>query len=308
MEILRVSPFADITRTFVVPEGYSNVDVYVTVTDTSDMSSQVSSYVSVSAGYEIGITLPGSYDNSYRVEITTPGEGTSVTYLADETYDLIRPYVDPESLATTGTATEIAEYRIYEVFARSLIDTYINSDFNNQKLVIQGSGQGSDYFPLWKKANRVLKVYENNVLIYDYQNASEYESEFKISVDSTAILRTESDQVNRAESAYLEFPFAGGDIVYGSYTTSVFPKGYDYIFVLDAGYKTIPSDVEIATKMLIEDIKCGKLEYYKRYTTNYSTDQYKIQFDKTMVEGTGNLLVDKILEKYVVSIVKPGLI
>ena len=38
------------------------------------------------------------------------------------------------------------------------------------------------------------------------------------------------------------------------------------------------------------------------------SDAIRIQFDKTMFNGTGNFLVDKILEKYVKTIVKPGII
>ena len=87
-----------------------------------------------------------------------------------------------------------------------------------------------------------------------------------------------------------------------------FSEGTDYIILLETGYKVVPYDIQDATKMLINDIKCGKLDYYKRYVTSYNTDQFRIQFDKTMFNGTGNFLVDKILEKYVKTIVKPGII
>jgi hypothetical protein len=60
--------------------------------------------------------------------------------------------------------------------------------------------------------------------------------------------------------------------------------------------------------MLIEDIKCGKIDYYKRYVTSYSTDQFRIQFDKTVLDGTGNMLVDKILDKYKKSITRIGIL
>ena len=60
--------------------------------------------------------------------------------------------------------------------------------------------------------------------------------------------------------------------------------------------------------MLIEDIKCGKLDYYKRYITSYNTDLFKIQFDKSMFDGTGNYIVDKILEKYEFNITRPGVL
>jgi hypothetical protein len=60
--------------------------------------------------------------------------------------------------------------------------------------------------------------------------------------------------------------------------------------------------------MLIEDIKCGKLDYYKRYVTSYSTDQFKLQFDKAMLNGTGNILVDKIIDKYITDYKRPGVL
>jgi hypothetical protein len=60
--------------------------------------------------------------------------------------------------------------------------------------------------------------------------------------------------------------------------------------------------------MLIYDIKCGKLDYYKRYVKNYSTDQFKIQYDERLIDGTGNILVDKILDKYKETIIRPGVL
>ena len=88
----------------------------------------------------------------------------------------------------------------------------------------------------------------------------------------------------------------------------IFPRGFDYLFITDAGYKAIPPDVELAAELLINDLKCGKLDYYKKFITSYGTDNFKIQFDKRMLDGTGNLIVDKILDNYVVNITKPGLI
>jgi hypothetical protein len=60
--------------------------------------------------------------------------------------------------------------------------------------------------------------------------------------------------------------------------------------------------------MLIDDIKCGRLDYYKRYVKNYSTDQFKIEYGKGFTEGTGNILVDKILDKYKETIIRPGVL
>jgi len=54
--------------------------------------------------------------------------------------------------------------------------------------------------------------------------------------------------------------------------------------------------------LLVEDIKCNNLDYAGRYIKDYNTDQFKIKFDDRVFEGTGNMIVDKILSKYAKSI------
>jgi ribosome biogenesis GTPase A len=103
-------------------------------------------------------------------------------------------------------------------------------------------------------------------------------------------------------------PIARGDYIYDNRNRGTFTKGSDYLFVLDEGFRAIPPDVERAATLLIDDLKCGKLDYYQKYVTSYNTDQYRIQFDKKMLEGTGNLIVDKILDKYMKSITKVGVL
>jgi hypothetical protein len=306
MEILRVPPYDDIVVNFVVPLGYEDADIYARVTDMADLSVQVLEFLGWSTGDNINIYLPGRYDNNYRVEIYKISEGEELIH--EEFYELIRPYVDPNTLATT--ASEIAEYKILELVARSMIDTFVPEGFYNKKITVVGTGNGSDYFSLWEKVYRVFKVYENNVLVYDRSNPDLNEFQYVITPDKTAIQRVPEGilDLNRYESTAQKLPVASGDLGYYGYEGISFPSGYDYTFVVDQGYLKVPDDVEYAAKLLIEDLKCGKLDYYKRYVTAYNTDQFRIQFDKAMLGGTGNFLVDKILDKYVKTIVKPGVI
>jgi hypothetical protein len=306
MEILRVPPYGSVLVNFVVPSSYTDVDIYARVTDMADLSVQVLEFLESSTGDSINISLPGRYDNNYRVEIFTIGEGEELIH--EEFYELIRPYADPNTLGTT--ASEIAEYKILELVARSMIDTFVPEGFYNKKITIVGTGNGSDYFPLWEKVYRVFKVYENNVLVYDRSNPDIYDYQYVITSDKTAIQRVAEGVLdfNRYESTAQNLPVASGDLGYYGYEGIAFPSGYDYTFVVDHGYLRVPDDVEYAAKLLIEDLKCGKLDYYKRYVTAYNTDQFRIQFDKAMLGGTGNFLVDKILDKYVKTIVKPGVI
>ena len=304
MEILRVPPYDDILVNFVVPSGYENTDIYTRVTDMADLSVMTLDFNSWSTGDTITIQLPGRYDNNYRLEIFTIGQGEELIH--EEYYELIRPYVDPNTLGTT--ASEIAEYTTLELVARSMIDTFVPEGFYNKKVTVLGTGNGSDYFPLWEKVYRVFKVYENNVLVYDRSTPDLNISEYSITPDRTAIQKVYVGELNRYEATGPNLVIGRGDIAdYGAVGTA-FPVNYDYTFLVDYGYITVPADIEYATKLLIEDLKCGKLDYYKRYVTAYNTDQFRIQFDKTMLSGTGNFLVDKILEKYVKTIVKPGII
>jgi hypothetical protein len=304
MEILRVPPYDDIFVNFVVPSGYENADIYTRVTDMADLSVMTLDFNSWSTGDTITIQLPGRYDNNYRLEIFTIGEGEELIH--EEYYELIRPYVDPNTLGST--ASEIAEYTTLELVARSMIDTFVPEGFYNKKVTVLGTGNGSDYFPLWEKVYRVFKVYENNVLVYDRSTPDLNMYEYSITADKTAIQKVQIDEFNRYEAAAPNLPIGRGDLGYYGYEGIGFPQGYDYTFLVDYGYITVPADIEYATKLLIEDLKCGKLDYYKRYVTAYSTDQFKLQFDKAMLSGTGNFLVDKVLEKYVKTIVRPGLI
>lgn len=304
MEILRVPPYDDIIVNFVVPSGYSDADIYARVTDMADLSVEVLEFLEWSTGDSINISLPGRYDNNYRVEIFTIGEGEELIH--EEYYELIRPYVDPNTLGTT--ASDISEYTVLELVARSIIDTFVAEGFYNKKITIVGTGNGSDYFSLWDKAYRVFKVYENNELVYDRSTPNTNKYEYVITADKTAIQKVYPGQLNRYESTGPNLIAGRGDLGYYGYEGTGFPSNYDYTIVVDQGYLTVPADIEYASKLLIEDLKCGKLDYYKRYVTAYNTDQFRIQFDKTMFNGTGNFLVDKILEKYVKTITKPGII
>ena len=302
MEVMRVPPYP-ITTTWILPiANYTYIQYVEDLVDHSVIETEVTSDENGIVEYTLPLDKV-QYDRKFYIKFyDTEHEHT----LYEENLDIIRPYVNASKLGTT--ASEISEYRMLELVSRSIVDTIIPNGFYNYKKIVQAVGQGSDYFPLWYDTNKVLKVYENNVLVYDVETPEENIYDYIVTLDNSAIQRVIIDQYNRAEISPPNLPVGRGDLGYYGYQSVAFPSGYDYTFILDSGYKTIPSDVEYATKTLMEDIKCGKLDYYKRYVTAYNTDQFRIQFDKSVLNGTGNMLVDKILDKYANTILKPGLI
>jgi hypothetical protein len=221
------------------------------------------------------------------------------------------------------TASEVAEYAKYERIARAIIDS-VTGGFYYKVEWLDQTGQGTDYLPIWERVYKILKAYENSLLVYDASLASPVLGEwvYELTKDKTAIMKnTETPGMigNRSEQKSLTINTASSDSfnvydtdysenAYTFSTGAAFPEGWDYLFLLESGYKVIPHDIYEAALMLIDDIKCGKIDYYKRYVTSYNTEQFRIQFDKTVLDGTGNMLVDKILDKYKKSITRIGIL
>lgn len=302
MEVLRVPPYP-LTTTWNLPDA--NYDYIVYVEDLVDHSIEETDITSDSNGV-VTYTLPITkvqFDRQFLIRFYD-SEHEHIIY--ESNLDVVRPYADPNTLGVT--ASEIADYKKHELIARAIIDSYTQIGFYNHKSILQVQGNGLDYMPVWRDANRVLKVYENNVLIYDIDTPDENVFDYKVTLDNSAIIKVFTGQTDIISTQRPQLPISRGDYVYDSRNYGTFVRGSDYLFVLDEGFRAIPPDVEKAAVMLIDDLKCGKLDYYQKYVTSYNTDQYRIQFDKKMLEGTGNLIVDKILDKYMKSITKVGIL
>lgn len=301
MEVLRIPPYPIVTS-WDVPEPNTAYTIYIE--DLVDHSYE-NVAVTSSADSKVEYIIPRSkaqFDRTFLFQIKDETEEIVV----DSNLDVLRPYIDYRNLGQT--ASEIQEYKMLELVARSIIDSIVSDGFYNNKHIVQTVGLGSDYFPVWEELNRVLKVYENNVLVYDIDDPTVGDYQYVVTLDNSAIQRVETDIYNRSEAKPITLPISPGNLAFYGYAGVAFPVGYDYTFILDVGYKAIPPEIEQVTYMLIEDLKCGKLDYYKRYVTAYNTDQFKIQFDKSILEGTGNMIVDKILDKYKKTINKIGIL
>jgi hypothetical protein len=323
MQILRLPPYP-ISITYTVPDPLTS---YVFVIEDVENQNTTQEAILSTSQSKVTFELPtdfSKYDKSYSLAIYEEiSEGVlSDEAVVEDNLEIMRPYVDPTTLGTT--ATEIAQYKEYEGIARTIIDN-ITGGFYNNRTYLETVGQGTDYIPLWERTNKILKVYENAELVYDVDHADGPalgEWNYLITKDKSAITKDPvayTDAINRAErkksgmfvapsDSFALFDTEDSGNIYTISGGVAFNEGYDYIFQLETGYKVVPYDIQDATKMLIEDIKCGKLDYYKRYVTSYNTDQFKIQFDKSILDGTGNILVDKILSKYVKSITKLGVL
>jgi hypothetical protein len=307
VEILRVdtatTPFNLGTQKFqfpVVVDGYASTAVTVNVTDLSDSTLAMDAVqVTTTSASKITISVPLKYDADYKVQVyNTHAAVAAANLIFEDVYEVRRPYVDPNTKGTT--ATEISLYATDEQLARAIIDSIVDDGFYYMKKSINAIGNGSDFIPVWDNVKAINAVYENNVLITA--------KTFELTKDGSAITQTYTGELNRSESAPVLLPASNSDYTELIYGYTGFPREYDYRINADIGYVNVPSDIKRATELLIEDIGCGRLDYYKRYIGSYNTDQFRIQFDKAVFQGTGNILVDKILEKYKKPVTRPGVL
>jgi hypothetical protein len=320
MEALRVPPYP-ILVTYTVAEP--NTDHIVEIKD-KDRNDVLAEYeVESSADSKIAIELSGDftkYDDSYYL-VVYQGSVDQDSIVVEDNLEVKRPYVDPNKLAST--ASDIAEYAKYERIARAIIDS-VTGGFYYTVEWVDHVGQGTDYLPIWQRAYKILQAYENSELVYDASLEAPVIGEWSyvLTKDKTAIIKNSATPGligNRSEQKGLNLHVAPSDSfnvydtdysenAYTFSTGSAFPEGWDYLLLLETGYKVVPHDIYEAALMLIDDIKCGKIDYYKRYVTSYNTEQFRVQFDKSVLDGTGNMLVDKILDKYKQSITRIGIL
>ena len=286
MEILRL---ASITPQATVEVTDPSTEYDYTILDLSD-SSTTTGIATSDSNSEITLSFSADYDAEYRVTV----DGS------EHFFTVVRPYANPADVAPTPG--ELAAYTQHEELARAIIDSVVVEGFYYKKKVIDTVGLGADYLPLWDRVNKLNKLYENNVLVYDAANEADYTTHYKLTDDKTAITIDYDSEINRSESATLVFPQSMSDIWDMTFGYRGFAKTFDYTLHLEVGYKKIPSEIKRAAALLIDDIACGKLEYIERYIKDYQTDQYKIKFDDRVFEGTGNMIADKILSKYAKSI------
>jgi hypothetical protein len=318
MNILRQTPFPlEVSYDGLMPSTDYALEIYDDHTELK-LSVMVSSDSNGVVSYELPTTFE-KYDETYSLYIYNldSNDEPDDTVVIDNVY-IYRPYINPILLSDDGCNSE--EYITLERTARHIIDTLVGG-FYYTRGEVETTGLGADYLPLPKRANKINAVYENNVKVYDRINPITKQYTYVLSPDKTAMTIKMEGSYNRQQSKVVSIPVGASDsfMLYGDdydqilalteiKGPSLFPRNWDYTVYGEWGWPVVPQDIKDATKMLIDDMKCGKLSYIQKYVTEYQTDQFRVKYSDLSVRGTGNLLVDKILENYSTPIYRLGVI
>jgi hypothetical protein len=281
MEVLRINgSLPTVSFSDLVPSGVYTIEYSDLLTDETFSTS-----ASANGSGDITFALDNkymSYDGNLEARVLdTYDEEVIVTNI-----DILRPYCDIYSLATELNKT-IAQVKEMERIARYIVDSETFGGFKFVRKEKEVVGLGSDYLVIDEKIYKLYKLYENLELVYDV-NAATNDQEFEISKDKTSIVltQTETNRVNYNRvwrDRYLDVDFA---------------DGFEYLVDADFGWKVIPQDIQEATRLLVSDISSDNMRYVNKYIESFDNDDFKIKFAKNFNASTGNLVVDRILQKY----------
>ena len=201
--------------------------------------------------------------------------------------EIVRPYCNLDSIASALSITDGSEIG-YERLARYIIDSQTQpfTFMRKEKDIV---GMGMDYLPIDEKIYKIYKVYENQEIQYDSTSNNNLVT-YEITKDGTSITSVDDEAPENK---------VNNKVVWRErYLDSAFGEGSEYRIDGDFGWKVIPQDIQEACEMLVQDIKSDNLKYINRYIESFDNEDFKIKFAKNPTAGTGNMFVDKILEKY----------
>lgn len=337
MEIIRLQPFP---LTFTQGDLQPNTEYVVAILDDHAIDLVEIPATSNEDGV-IEVTLPdyfSKYDSEYSLEIfENIEEDPNLPMIRGDlvlidTLTIMRPYINPILLAETED--DIEQAKMYEAIARAIINS-ITGGFMYERKTVETTGFGSDYLPVPFRLNRIVRVYENDVLVYDEFPTDENWVNIKsyyITPDKAAITvgPISSYGINRRQYKPVFGRNAGSDsftlyntndspnysdAIYDTKTfidltgnNSFFPNGWDYTVEIEAGWPIIPQDIKQATMLLVNDLRCNNIPYINSYIKDYKSDQFTLSFDPGVFKDTGNRIADKILSAYVRPIYRLGVL
>ena len=246
-----------------------------------------------------------NFDGRYKVRVFVTdanynfweGYDSDPEVLVLDSIDIIRPYVDPKTIAPSPE--QILEYTKYERIARIMIDNIVGG-FYYTKDSLGFQGVGANKLPIGRRIIRINSIVEDGVVTFNSSLPDEENVKlYSIAPDYHAIIvkGTDGNYTNEDKIRPISDPYS---IVGHLPTKSQFSfiNGKTYVVTFEYGWPVLPQDIKEAVKLLIEDVSCNGPNYWSKYVREYETKDYRIDFHRTTFSGTGNLIVDQTLKRY----------
>lgn len=237
-----------------------------------------------------------SYDRNIKIEfVTTSSSGAfgQIQYIS-----LIRPY------ATINRIVELADIDVtllgsasasklqrLERRARLNINAHLGFNFYKEKRSITIYGNNTDVLELPDSIHRIDSIYEDDLLIYERDNET-YQLDYPIQIGPSLnrIRIGNTAEVNKEIFESPKFSIF--------YFEGTFKKDYAYRIDGVWGWEYVPSEIEEATALLVNDYLCNDFNIRNKNIAQLTNDSYDVKYAANAATGTGNLVVDNLLSPF----------
>lgn len=232
------------------------------------------------------------YDRNLKVEyVTTSASGAhnDIQYIS-----IIRPYATIsriKEIVSVDASISNSQLQKLERRARLQINSALGFNFYKEKRSLTVYGNNTDILTLPENLFMLNSIYEDDILIYEYDNEA-YQLDYDLEIGpSTRRIKILNSIDNSKEVD--EFPKFS---VF--YYDGLFKK--DYAYKIDGvwGWNYIPAEIEEATALLVNDYLCNDFNIRNKNIASLSNDSYNLKYADNANTGTGNLLVDNLLAPF----------
>lgn len=213
---------------------------------------------------------------------------TSGVFEDTDVYPVVTAYLPlhyiKSNLMTDATDAEV---RMAEASVRHMINAYCQQDFLQSTQTISVTGTGGPYLHLSKRLIEVTSLRNGST------GASWYQ--YSIGNDGWTVKRREHPTMLGSDSITT-------NPIYDPYREDVYKwqSGVEFIIEGRWGWEAVPVAVQEAAKVLIEQRFCPGANYRDHYLTSVKAADWRFDYSHLAFVGTGNVVADHLLAKYVV--------
>ena len=228
----------------------------------------------------------------------------------DVEYNIVAPYVHPVDAAyrlgfsfnpsDPGYRSQEEVYAA-ERLARFSIEAYTNAFFGNKVDTIQEFGQGTDVLVVGDYITSVHKLYENDTLVYHDGVMNTFGYPLVITDTKQAIrIQAEMNLVEYSSEYTGNLQTSDSNYYKGNpnFRYPAFRDGWNYTVEGQFGFESVPREIEECAIMLVNDYLCSDSAWRRKYITDIKTSDWNISFGSGSTKGTGNAIVDTILDGF----------
>jgi hypothetical protein len=271
-------------------------NVLFTISDLdSGVELQTGSATPTSASYVFTVSLDSittEYDRNIKIvyeESSNSSSAVNIIYAG-----LIRPYATVDRIKELADIPEDSTDLLLQKLekrARITIDSILGFGFYKEYKSLDAYGNNTDILQLNENILKVFKIYEDDILNYELDSSLyQFDYPIEISTSGERIKIVNSSEKNKEILEYPKFSVFHYD--------GVFKKNHLYKIEGVFGYEYVPPEIELAAALLVEDYLCNDFNIRNKNIIELSNDSYDIKYGSDFATGTGNLMVDNILAKY----------